>query len=696
MKVRLFLLSFVLIPILLSAAPISKNDVKILGEKAFKLKAEKFSPRSASVSLKNTDFLSENGELYAAILHFDEGFLIFAADDAVAPVLAYSFTNDIDIDNLAPALNQLLNQYKQEIFAVRRNNLPPDARAVKDWKHLTGQSYRDDETSTSVGPLLHSAWNQNKYYNYYSPYDEEAPAGYDYKTPNGCVAVAMSQIMYYYRFPTKGYGSHTNYSYYGSFYVNFGQQTYNYEAMCNTLSYYNNEVAKLIFHCGVAVDMNYGSDGSGAYSHDVPSAMSTYFGYSYASNYIHKDDYTNSNWNATLRAELDNLRPVYYSGYSEEGGHAFVCDGYQDEDYMHFNFGWGGSGNGFFVTSATSSDENVTGGYSGYQSAIINLHPRNDLYPNYCDNKVITALNGTLEDGSGNFDYQNNSNCTYVITSEAQFAVTINLLSMATQQNHDFIRFWNRHPSNDSLFLEISGTMPTQTNYVFYTDSLYITFETDESVTDAGWLLSYQSQRDNPACGVHQIYDKTGSMVVWNDQYNYRDNSNCSWNLRINNASYIKFDFNQFDLSPEDHIDFYDLTSFPTTVLETVYGSDNPTSKTFYNNKIRVNFVSDNYLNAKGFNISWSTDLTSGIEDQDYETIRVYPNPSDEELTIKLSEISDYEIEIFDLVGKNLYHNNYYNIDKATIPTKKYTNGVYLLKISTNDNVIYKNFIVKH
>ncbi|MDY6326466.1 MAG: C10 family peptidase [Bacteroidales bacterium] len=697
-------LMLLLAPLFLFANPIEKGSLKEAGLKAFRLKAEKYSSEFAGKRLASFDVLYDGDEPYAAVLNFDKGFLILAADDAVTPVLAYDFDNNFHLDDVAPASLLLLEQYRNEISAVRKYGLAPDERAVEGWNEILGNGSRNGGEASSVGPLINSAWNQNKYYNYYSPIDEGAPAGYDNKTPNGCVAVAMSQIMYYYRYPKKGTGYHTNHSSYGSFFVNFAQQTYNYDAMSDILSHYNNEVSKLIFHCGVAVDMNYAADGSGAYSYQVPAAMKSYFGYSNAAQYVSKYNYSGDEWNELLKSDLSQLRPVYYSGYSEEGGHAFVCDGYNDEDYFHFNFGWGGSGNGYFVTSSTSSDEMVTGGYSGSQSAIIRMYPDETKYPEYCNDRIITALYGNLEDGSGNKDYTNNQYCTYVITAPNQYSVNVILRSFETEENHDVLKFWNGHPSHDSLLLEISGDMPSQTNYYLETDSLYITFETDGDSVRAGWRLYYYSYRDEPGCGNHTYYDHSGSISSGGEN-NYRDNSNCVWNLRINHAEYIKFTFNELDISPEDHLDFYDLSSYPPPLLTSVTGSELIDPLVFPLNKVRVVFVSDNYLNAKGFNVSWSTDQTDGIDDivnaaSPYPDL--YPNPASSTLNVRFNDgtpqdvMKNTVVTVYDAVGRCVISAFSASDSRFSIPVNALAEGFYTIRFEYEGKSMSRKFVVKH
>ena len=695
MKFFKILILLLLFPGLTIAKTLTKDKITTLGVRAFHQKAQSIYPEACSYTLKQCQFLKSDGVIDVAILHFDSGFLIFSAEDAVFPVLAYSFTDDIDLDNLAPGASMLLAQYRQEIAMARRTSAVPSERVKKAWNQLLNPS--KDITEIIVAPLLHSTWNQSKYYNDLCPQDENAPSGYDGKVPNGCVAVAMSQIIYYYRYPESGSGSHTNHTDYGSFHVNFAQQHYNYEAMCDKLTFYNNEVAKLIFHCGTAIDMMYGPNGSGAYSFEVPEAMSSYFRYNTDSQYDSKHNHSNEVWCNMLKADLEALRPVYYSGYSEEGGHAFICDGYNSDNYFHFNFGWGGSSNGYYITQSTDTDNNEVGGYGFGQSAIFNLHPLNNAYPSYCSDRILTASNGSLEDGSGNKDYLNNSYCTYIITDKQQYSVNVTLKQFFTQEGHDFLRFWNGHPSQDSLLLELSGEITSGVSHTFNTDSLYITFETDDSVTARGWYLSYESLRDGIGCGTHVFHDSLSGVISdkSDDENNYRNNQNCYWNLRFSNHPVITFTFEEMDISPEDHLDFYDAGTYPHTLIGRYTGNSIPGPLTYSTSRIRINFIADNYLNASGFKINWSASGT-GIEDRDFPAT-LYPNPATETVHLSFAyPLDQCEIHVCNIIGETVFSQTKDNADDICIPVSNLPNGIYILSVNSKRETWHKKFIVKH
>lgn len=694
MKIQRLFLFFVLIPAIMSAKPLTKNEVTTLGARAFQQKAQQLRPEAASYSLRSCEYLRDGGGISIALFHFDHGFLLLSAEDAVMPVLAYDFENDLDLDNLAPGVEFLISQYRKEIATVRHMKAAPSQRVANAWQELRHPS-RNVTAETIVSPLITARWNQNKYYNYYSPQDEDSPSGYDGKVPNGCVAVAMAQILYYYRYPESGTASHTNHSSYGNFYVNFAQQHYNYDAMVDQLHFYNNEVAKLIFHCATAVDMGYGADGSGAYSQDVPDALSTYFRYNTDSHFRRKHDYSDSAWIAMLKAELDANRPVYYSGYSESGGHAFVCDGYNSDDYFHFNFGWGGSGNGYYTTHSTDTDNNVVNGYGFGQSAIFNLHPLYSNYPRYCEDRIVTATDGSLEDGSGHFNYQNNAYCTYVITGPMQYAVSVTLNRLSTQENHDYLRFWNGHPSQDSLLAEFSGSL-SDLSQQFNTDSLYITFETDDSVTAQGWHLNFESLREGIGCSIYNTHEQTGTIQDNSgDDNNYRDNMSCRWMIRLSNVPFINFIFEEMDISPEDHLEFHNMATYPYELLGSFTGSNNPGTVTYYASKIQVTFTSDNNLNAAGFKVLWTTSGT-GIEDFGSE-VSVYPNPASDVLHITLSDPLEHSVvTLYNMVGQAVYAQGYDNTGSLEIPVHQLTDGLYLLSMESGGRTLHQKIMIQH
>ena len=186
----------------------------------------------------------------------------------------------------------------------------------------------------------------------------------------------MAQILKYWNYPTHG---NDTLSYidpnYGLLSVNFGATTYNWSNMNDSLSSANNDVATLMYHCGVSLHTTYGVTGSPG----GPSINSlvTYFNYSPSVIYLYQGYYSESDWELLLRNEIDSLRPVWYMGCNSTDCHLFVCDGYQNNSYFHFNRGWSGFDDGYYYLTDLSPEFN--GSFTLSQEALMRIQPKTIL-----------------------------------------------------------------------------------------------------------------------------------------------------------------------------------------------------------------------------------------------------------------------------------------------------------------------------
>ena len=369
------------------ANPVDVNTAQSLGQMFVKANFEKAT--KADLQLYYT-VTSDNGEPCAYVFNVgNEGFVIVAASDNVRPILGYSEEGPFDTGNPYNGAVYMLETYKNSISHAIEKGIVPTPDVVGEWTSLQNCGKLSNKKANKVGPIVKTKWNQNSPYNLYAPTASGGPGGRCYA---GCVATAMSQIMKRWDYPEHGTGSH-GYNcygesgvYYGYLSANFGATTYDWANMPNTLGGANQTqieaVATLMYHCGVAVDMQFDFDGSGAISANVPGPMSSYFDYS-ACQYKQRSTYSLTNWNNMLKEDFDLGHPVYYSGRSSEGGHAFVCDGYDENDLMHFNFGWSGSDDGWYAVDAID--------YSSQAAAIFNFVPT----PVY-QNTVMAPTNLTV------------------------------------------------------------------------------------------------------------------------------------------------------------------------------------------------------------------------------------------------------------------------------------------------------------
>ena len=286
------------------------------------------------------------------------GFVIIAGDDAVTPVLGYTSTGSFDAENLPDGLKDLLKSYERQIAALDDNYV---ANQTATKAAFTGEN------------LLNTAkWNQNAPFNKYTPNN--------YVT--GCVATAGAIVMKHHGYPAKGTGSHS-YTWNGkTLSANF-EHTYDWASMPAKYDGTNDAafdgVARLMADLGVAVEMQYNKDGSGAYIGNLVTALQKYYGYSKLSHLMAIEDVGAEAWNGRLREEIDANRPVLYAASDPNtgGGHAFVIDGYKDESFS-VNWGWGGLCDGFYKIGALNpeSEGKPTGEkYNVGQSAVFGMEP---------------------------------------------------------------------------------------------------------------------------------------------------------------------------------------------------------------------------------------------------------------------------------------------------------------------------------
>ncbi len=353
-KQFLSLLALILGIGMVQANPVSESQAKLVGQQFVQANFD-LSRQAGELTLVYTG-VSTRGEACFYVYNVgNEGFVMVSADDVYRPIVGFSDEGAFDAQNINSELNYMLN----ELISYRSRQLTgePSPAVAAEWKQVTE---RGKQLSFNGGRgntyLCSTRWNQDYPYNYYCPEMSGGPGGHVYA---GCVACAMSQVMKYWNHPLQGTGSHT-YTSHGPGYptipnisANFGETTYDWANMPNSINSNSPQeqidaVATLMFHCGVSVDMMYAIDGSGAYSDDVPQSIAQYFSYSNQAVKRNRDSFQYDAWANMLKESFDMGWPVYYSGQSSDGGHAFVCDGYNDANLYHYNWGWGGSGDGWF------------------------------------------------------------------------------------------------------------------------------------------------------------------------------------------------------------------------------------------------------------------------------------------------------------------------------------------------------------
>ncbi len=374
----------------LIANPIDQQKAQKLGAKFLSTTALSQKNTNIQLNLASAAITRNGIDYYVFNVRDGEGFVIVAGDDRVKPILAYSTSGQYDPQNISEGFAFTLNSFREEIQYVREHNLSATPDIVAEWKSVneTGSLNRGGQTRVVVDELCQTLWNQNFPWNSQCPEDPEGNGGHVYA---GCVATAMGQVMKFWEWPQTGTGS---YSYqpqgYAQQSANFGETEYHFELMPNVLDSTSTEeeyfeTAQLLHHLGISVDMMYSPNGSGAYSDVVPNALRGYFRYNcddHLTNYGGGwwGGYSNQEWAQMLKdGGLDEHIPLYYSGQDDSGagGHAFVCDGYDENDYFHFNWGWSGRDNAWCPIGALNTTKYAFNTFNGFTGHII---PNNDEY----------------------------------------------------------------------------------------------------------------------------------------------------------------------------------------------------------------------------------------------------------------------------------------------------------------------------
>lgn len=323
----------------------------------------------------------ENAAFYVYEMEKGKGFIIISGDDCAKTVLGYSDTGTFDMNKIPANLKYWLDMYRKEIAYAQANNLKKTANRA-DFAVRLGSSLPQ-----SVAPLLGSiSWNQSAPYNDLCPKDTlELPS------VTGCVATAAAQIMRYWEWPLEGKGNHSYYCYgtKSTISAQFEGTKYDWDNMTETYGTSSTEkektaVATLMFHCGVACDMDYSSMGSSAETETMCRGMIQYFGYDKNLQIYKKMFYTSDEWELLLKQELAANRPVLYGGNSISVGHQFICDGYDTNGLFHINWGWSGISDGYFELTALDPDELGTGGgsvnsFSMWQDMVIGVAPQGKI-----------------------------------------------------------------------------------------------------------------------------------------------------------------------------------------------------------------------------------------------------------------------------------------------------------------------------
>lgn len=356
-----------LILLLVCLCTVPANSKQVTPKKAIAI-AKKFVSLNRK-QIKLTRAASSNTPYYIYNDQHGQGFVVVAGDDNMGEVLAYSHKGSLNERTASPEVRYLLGAYKQTYQQLKANN------------KLTTLATVVREKKKSIGPIMNTHWNQ------FFPYNKQT-----YSMPTGCVATAMAQIMFHHKWPAQGVGSNKYHSSTLSreLSADFTKSQYKWDKMLPSYGYNDDKnteacdaVALLMHDIGIAFNMQYTRNGSGAYSDKAAEGMKKHFNYS--TSLLKKTNEGTAQFTNIIRNELANSFPVYISGNPKVGGegHAWVVEGIDEDDLLYMNFGWGGQADGYYslhslAVAKTGAEFNGRALTFGTGIEIVLVHPNKE------------------------------------------------------------------------------------------------------------------------------------------------------------------------------------------------------------------------------------------------------------------------------------------------------------------------------
>ena len=580
--------------------------------------------------LKNADdlqliYTSGNAPEYFYVFGTDRCFVLVSADDAVTPVLGYSLSNGFRADHMPISVSEFMENFNSQIAYAKQNGLVATEETATEWANLTTGAKRVSaaKTTAAVAPLLTTTWDQGIYYDALCPADPLATSSGGHAV-TGCVATATAQVLRFWRWPNVGVDAHTYTSGYGDLTADFGATTYRWNLMPDVVSSTNKWVATLMSHCGIAVNMDYTANESGAYVTEIASpitncseyALKTYFNYKPTLIGKKRQGNSDATWIGWLKADLNAGRPVIVDGNGSAGGHNFIFDGYDASNKFHVNWGWSGSSDGYYTISALNPPAlGIGGGGGGFNSgqhAIFGVEPNGtptplplpDIYE--VNNTAATAYTLPLTWTSNN---------AVKVTTGSNFHVTTDI---------DYYKIMLPHGYTYTITARVNDAISNNDATTNYTG-------------DAQWAYSL-----NGGSSWSATYDSTMPGTT---------------NITVNNLTGTTDD----------------------SVVFRVVQHIAKTTGTYVLNLSKIH-----------------RSTVTGVNDVEFSTVKVFPNPATEQVTVDLSETGTTatSASLTDVTGREVYSANVNNEKVVTVPVQSLATGVYILNVSTEAGMITRKITV--
>ena len=662
----------------------------------------------------NQDVKNKKGQVekyyYVYNIGNKQGFIIISADDVNYPIIGYSKTGSYDVNHLPENFKSWMKSVEMGMQHAFDNSINPTQEIKSEWEAYRSSAKNIRARFTEIQPLIKTKWDQG------APYNSQIP----YRVRTGCVATVLAQIMKFHQYPISGIGKipayktvdPSNNETYNLPEIDLTQYTYQWSDMLNEYSIdYTPEQAKavglLMYHIGASVKMQYGKYGSGAFSEDALQSLYIYFNYDQGIDYVVRGKYydkvseiiiNDDEWNSLIVNELNNGRPIFYSGSTDTNeGHAFVCDGYDSNGLFHFNFGWGGYQDGYYNSNAPLD-------YKYTQSIGLNIKPneggekvsryfvdkftisKNKVYKGECFFESQTIFNISIEN---TIDYNKlylalcdlNGNIVTILNEGNNLTNYIkNYYSIGSNIPSGKYRLKIVEKNGDNYNCIKTSTSVEENNIIEVLDGVKshnlslrdnTPFSTDKSQVSTDDDLYLEFSFGNSDCK-----DFAGNIAIVltdeNDELKYILGRK---NINIRSGYYFNKYYLYVSVSNEVPSGTYRVRIFarenenqPWQVLE---GAQI--------NYVPITITNINNLSNEDLNIT--------------NEFNIYPNPVQDVLHIKAqSDIKIKSATIYDFSGKEVINER---LSSNEINVSSLTSGIYIIKIQTSKGIKNYKFIKK-
>ena len=651
----------------------------------------------------------------------NQGFIIISADDINYPIIGYSKTGSYDVNHLPENLKSWMKSIEMGMQQAFDNSTKPTKEIEKEWELYRNSNKGINTRITPLQPLLKTKWNQDE------PYNSQIP----YKVYTGCVATATAQIMKFHQHPKKGTGiipayqtiDPSNNVTYNIPQIDLKQYEYDWANMLDQYNNsptpkYNNKQAKavglLMYHVGASAKMQYGEKGSGAFPEDALKALYTYYDYDKSIDYIVRGKYyTNVNeiiisdkeWNTIIIKELNEGRPILYSGSDVTNeGHTFVCDGYDSNGLLHFNFGWGGNQDGYYNSNAPLN-------YKYGQSMGINIKPNEggEKVNRYFVNDLKISKNIVYKE-----ECFTESHKIYDIGLNKDTINNDHMYMALYDLNGNFMTVLNEesNPLNyEENYYTISSNIPAgtyQLKVVEKKEKTYNVIRTAASVDSASVIQVLNdvkshnfSMFNKPFLYLNKSWVNVRDMIRIQFSLINSQCKNFNGNIAIaltNNRNELKYilKIERLKLSSNGVYRVLDKNLMIPSTVRTghyqlkIFARENNNQKWQVIEGGLINSYPITIINTlRRFANEISNEFTNDVNE-----FNIYPNPVDDILHIKSNtDLIVKSVTIYDFTGKEVINRTIISSNEINVSNLK--SGSYVLKMNTSNGIKKYRFIKK-